>query len=75
MYMYCIHICIYNTITCEYIYVYLYTYHIYTQEYKYDMFVACLFYVYIQVYAHIQYGVATISRLLQIIGLFCKRAI
>jgi len=68
-----IHTCIYMYICIYYVYVHIYTY---------------ILYIYIYIYIHIiyvlshvlpesarSYGVASISRLLKIIGLLCKRAL
>jgi len=49
-----------------YIYLYMYIY----------MYMHIHVHAYIHLHMHIkEYGVATISRLLEIIGLFCKRAL
>jgi len=82
MYMY-IHICIY---TCMYVYIYMagkaemnaYT-NTYLYMYVYINIYICMQWIYTQTYICTYhrwwYGVATISRLIQLIGLFCKRAL
>ena len=60
MYLY-IHVHVFIC-TCTYTYLHVYIYMPYTGTQRYGAFNAC-------------YGVATISRLLKSIGLFCKRAL
>jgi len=82
-----VHIYIYiHTYTYAYIYKYTYIYiyiqiHIHTRIYTHMHMKICM---YIHIHIHIylpkarslcEYGVATISRLLEIVGLFCKRAL
>jgi len=65
---------------CRYVWIYVYIYiYIYDYVYIYTKYIYIHIYIYIYVYAlqsrSIWYGVATISRLLKIIGLFCKSAL
>ena len=54
-----------------YIFIYGYGYHLHIFIY---MYTRMYMHISINVYAEIAYGVATISRLLKIIGLFCKKS-
>ena len=70
-----------HILICTYIYIYTHIY-IYVCMYVYTYVYVCIYiciciyrHTYIHIYLKPRYGVATMSRRLKIIGLFCKRAL
>jgi len=61
--------------TCRYTYTDIYSYKYYGIYVIYTLNIHCIYILYTLCITRVCYGVATISRLLKIMGLFCKRAL